>query len=98
MVGIKMGQQRVSKTWRKLIVDQVKIGKVVPIIGHTVANNFLLGGHEQMVKAFAEYLAYPKSGEDDLALQRAGPCFVKDARCGSTNLGTGDHRFLVIEP
>ncbi len=62
-----MGRRRVSKTWREFIADQIKIGKVVPVIGNTVANNMLLGGHQQMVKEFAHYLEYPWAENADLA-------------------------------
>ena len=67
MARIRMGQKRVNKTWREFIVDQIKVGKVVPIIGNTVANNVLLGGHDAMVKEFAAYLKYPGSDDADLA-------------------------------
>lgn len=62
MPRIQLGQKRERKTWQQIIVEQIKAGKALPIIGNQLANNRLLqGGHDALLQDYAAYLQYPQS-------------------------------------
>lgn len=67
MARIRMGQRRSVKSWREFIVDQIKIGKVTPILSNSVFDDLLLGGHEAMVRDYAAYLEHPWPDQTELA-------------------------------
>lgn len=59
MPRIRTGQRKKPKTWEQVIIDRIKIGKVVPLISNEVGNNLVLGGHRALIEAYATYINYP---------------------------------------
>ncbi|MEW5961070.1 MAG: SIR2 family protein [Chloroflexota bacterium] len=59
MPRIKMGERKTTRTWQQTIVERVRSGKVVPVISNVVSNNLVLGGHDDLVAAYAKYTNYP---------------------------------------
>ncbi len=67
MPRIRTGQRQIARTWQQTIVDRIRSGKVVPLIGNLVGNDLLLGGHAALVEAYAQYINYPLPDKLDLA-------------------------------
>ena len=44
MPRIRTGQRKEPKTWEQVIIDRIKVGKVVPLVSNEVGNNLVLGG------------------------------------------------------
>lgn len=59
MPRIKTGQPKIAKTWQQTIIERIRVGKVVPVVGNVVSNNLALGGHDRLVEAYAQYTNYP---------------------------------------
>lgn len=59
MPRIRRGEKHAPKTWHQVIVDQIRAGKVLPIISNSVGNNRVLGGHRKLHEEFGTYLNYP---------------------------------------
>ncbi|OEU46811.1 MAG: hypothetical protein BA861_12935 [Desulfobacterales bacterium S3730MH5] len=68
MPRIKLGGQQRSRPsdWRQAITDQLRSGKVLPIISNRLHDDLILGGHCQLVRAYAEYHAFPLDSNPDL--------------------------------
>ncbi|XCN75362.1 MAG: SIR2 family protein [Candidatus Electrothrix aestuarii] len=58
--------------WRRNIIEQLREGKVLPIVGNAMHNDLLLQGHQQSVEAYRDFLAeehgYPPACIKDLSL------------------------------
>lgn len=67
MPRIRTGQRKVTRTWQQTIVERIRTGKIVPLISNVVSNNLVLGGHESLVEAYAQYINYPLADHDCLA-------------------------------
>ncbi len=59
MPRIRTGQKKSARTWQQTIIDRIRSGKVVPLISNLVGNDLVLGGHQELVKAYAAYTNYP---------------------------------------
>lgn len=46
-------------TWQQKIVERIHAGKLVPILSSTIEHDLILGGHEALVRAYAEYSRCP---------------------------------------
>jgi hypothetical protein len=77
MPRIRTGQKKVTRTWQQTIAERIKAGKVVPLISNVASNNLVLGGHEELVAAYATYVNYPLGDNHDL-LQMAQFMSVTD--------------------
>ena len=55
----KKGRSSDPKTWQQTLAERIRQGKVVPLISNKVSNDMVLGGHEALTKAYAEYTDYP---------------------------------------
>jgi hypothetical protein len=66
MPRIRRGEKHVAKTWQQVIVDQVRAGKVLPIISNSVGNDLVLGGHQKLIEDFSDYLNYPFEDKSNL--------------------------------
>ena len=53
MPRIQLGQKRETKTWQQIIVEQIKAGKALPIVGSRPA-------HDRLLQDYADYLGYPQ--------------------------------------
>ncbi|MCI5126652.1 MAG: SIR2 family protein [Candidatus Electrothrix sp. AR5] len=58
--------------WRRNIIEQLRGGKVLPIVGNRMHNDLLLDGQQQTVAAYSEFLTdehgYPPACIKDLSL------------------------------
>ncbi len=52
-------QQPSPGDWRQAILEQLRSGKVLPIVSNRVHNNLLLGGHAELTRAYTEHHAVP---------------------------------------
>ncbi|MCI5143646.1 MAG: hypothetical protein D3909_18355, partial [Candidatus Electrothrix sp. ATG1] len=74
MPRIKKNKKRNTQVpgWRRNIIEQLRDGKVLPIVGNRMHNDLFLNSHQQTVSAFREFLAeehgYPPACIKDLAL------------------------------
>jgi hypothetical protein len=50
-----------ATTWQQTIVDRVRAGKLVPIIGRRLGDDLALGGHDCLPKAYWTYSGYSES-------------------------------------
>ena len=66
MPRIRTGQKKEARTWQQTIVDRIKTGKVVPLISNVISNDLVLGGHADLVGAYATYSNYPLTNKDCL--------------------------------
>ncbi len=66
MPRIRTGQRKITRTWQQTIIERLKMGKVVPLIGNIVSNNLILGGNDALVEAYATYVHYPLELKDNL--------------------------------
>ncbi|MCI5123679.1 MAG: hypothetical protein D3925_04180 [Candidatus Electrothrix sp. AR5] len=67
MPRIQIGTQQAARPndWRQAVLDQLRSGKVLPIISNRFYDNLVLGGHEQLVRDYVDYYQVtPKSGHD----------------------------------
>lgn len=66
MPRIKIGrkQQPGPGDWRQAILEQLRSGKVLPIVSNRIHDDLLLGGHEQLVLDYAEHHAFPLKTAD----------------------------------
>ncbi len=67
MPRIKTGQKQSARSWQQTIVDRLRAGKVVPLISNVVSNDLILGGNNQLVQAYSQYINYPLATVADLA-------------------------------
>lgn len=69
MPRIKIDQieRKEAATWQQTIVERIKAGKVAPIIGHVMEDDWVLGGHGNLVEAYATYVQYPLTDKRNLA-------------------------------
>ncbi len=58
-IKIDQVERKETATWQQTIVERIKAGKVVPIIGHVIDDDWVLGGHPNVVAAYATYVQYP---------------------------------------
>jgi hypothetical protein len=69
MPRIKINQaaeRKEAATWQQTIIDRIKAGKAVPIISQVVDYNLILGGHAELVEAYADYVQYPLAEKHNL--------------------------------
>ena len=66
MARIIIGQKQVVKTWQEVFQDQIKLGKVVPLISNAVSNDLVLKGHDSLISGYVNYLDYPFITEHNL--------------------------------
>ena len=61
MARIKTAQSedRAPATWQQTIVERIRAGKLVPILGHATEDDLALGGHAALVQAYADYSRCP---------------------------------------
>ena len=59
MPRIRPGQRKVTRTWQQTIIERVKRGRVVPIIGKRITHNLVLGGYPNSIKGYRAYTNYP---------------------------------------
>jgi hypothetical protein len=67
MPRIRTGRRKATRTWQQTIADRIKAGKVVPLIGNTVGDDLVLGGHTKLIEAYAEYISYPLDDKNSLS-------------------------------
>ena len=48
-------------TWQQTIVDRVRAGKLVPIVGRRLGDDLALGGYDSLPKAYWTYSGYSES-------------------------------------
>lgn len=60
------GGARPRTDWEQVIVDQLRTGRVLPIVGNRVHDERVLGGHEAVAARFAERIDYPRDDCQDL--------------------------------
>lgn len=58
MPRIRTDQPNLVNTPQPTIIERLRTGKAVPILGSTITYDFVLGGHDAMVKAYADYNKY----------------------------------------
>src|SRR5437660_387450 len=66
MAIIQIGQKRVARTWQQMIREQIRSGKALPVLSNALANRVVLGDHEHVIEAYADYLNYSLSERHDL--------------------------------
>lgn len=66
-IKIDQVERKETATWQQTIVERIKAGKVVPIIGHLIDDDWVLGGHPNVVAAYATYVQYPLADKSNLA-------------------------------
>ena len=59
MPRIRNDQATRSTPLQPTIIERLRNGKAVPIIGSAVMHDFVLGGSEALVKAYADFNKYP---------------------------------------
>ena len=52
-----------DKTWKEIIVDRIREGKVVPIISNSFTDDLAFGSHDDLVQGWASYIQYPMAGQ-----------------------------------
>jgi hypothetical protein len=60
-------QQPSPGDWRQAILEQLRSGKVLPIVSNRVHNDLLLGGHEALARAYCEHHAVPAVSAGSIA-------------------------------
>src|SRR4051812_27086324 len=58
MPRIRTDQPNLVNPPQPTIIERLRNGKAVPIIGSTLTHDFVLGGQEVMVKAYADFNKY----------------------------------------
>ena len=53
---------RQPTTWQQTVVERIRAGKLAPILSSTVDDDLALGGHAELVKAYAKYSHIPPNG------------------------------------
>jgi hypothetical protein len=66
MPRIKIGSKPTTGPvgWRQAILEQLRSGKVLPIVSNRLCNDLLLGGHEQLMQDYAALCAAPPTVTD----------------------------------
>ena len=54
------------RDWRQAFLEQLRSGKVLPIISNRLHDDLLLGGHKQLVEEYAEYYRVPNKSRCDI--------------------------------
>lgn len=62
----KLKHQHSKKTPIDVLIDQIDSGKVLPLIGNRLSNKLIFGEHDELIKAWASYIDYPFSNQNDL--------------------------------
>ncbi|WP_339133816.1 MAG: SIR2 family protein [Candidatus Electrothrix sp. GW3-4] len=68
MPRIQIGAKQAARPndWRQAVLDQLRSGKVLPIISNRFHDDLLLGGHDQLVRDYAEHYRIPHESGGDL--------------------------------
>ena len=66
MPRIARNQTLVDRTPQETLAEKIKAGKAVPLLSTVVEHDLILGGHEALVKDYAERIAYPLASTNDL--------------------------------
>jgi hypothetical protein len=67
MARFKVGKLQQKKMgWSETIIERIHSGKVLPVIGNSIANEILFGSHEDIVEGWAEYIDYPRANKHQL--------------------------------
>ena len=66
MPRIKIGSKPTTAPvgWRQAILEQLRSGKVLPIVSNRLCNDLLLGGHGPLVQDYAAHCAAPPTAAD----------------------------------
>ena len=66
MARIKTAQSeaRPPATWQQTVVERIRAGKLVPILGHATEDDLALGGHAALVQAYGDYGRCPPDRRD----------------------------------
>jgi len=59
MPRIRTGQRKIARTWQQTIAERIRSGKVVPVIGNSIGNDLIFGGHDNLIGAYAKYTNFP---------------------------------------
>ena len=59
----KSGEAVEGGGWQQTIVSRIKKGTVIPLLSNGVSNDLVLGGHEKLIKAYADHIKYPLSDQ-----------------------------------
>ena len=59
MPRIRTDQPQLDNTPQPTIIERLRSGKAVPIIGSAIAQDLLFGGYDAVVKAYGDYNKYP---------------------------------------
>ena len=86
MPRIRTGQITTARTWQQTIVERIRNGKVVPVIGNEISNNLVLGGDASLIEAYATHINYPLADSNCL------PCMAQFF--GVTNEAATDSRVV----
>jgi len=54
----KRGARSQAITWKQVIINQIRDGKMLPIISNSLHNDMVLGGHRALVTNYAENAGY----------------------------------------
>lgn len=68
MPRIKRSKNRGASScdWRQAVLDQLRSGKVLPIISNRLHDDLVLGGHKQFVEDYIEYYKIPENSNSDI--------------------------------
>jgi hypothetical protein len=58
------GQASPQESWQNTVTERIRAGKVVPIISNRLSNDLVLGGHDKLGEAYAQYIDYPLALRD----------------------------------
>ena len=92
MPRIKTKGRRTAPTvgWEQVIANQVRSGKVLPIISNRLHDDRVLGGHRALAEAFADFLGYPLEDKHDLSRVTLFSSVLKDV-ARAENVVKGDY-------
>lgn len=66
-ITIGRKQQPAPGDWRQAMLEQLRSGKVLPIVSNRVHNDLLLGGHAELTRAYTEHHAVPAGSAASIA-------------------------------
>ncbi|MBI1878217.1 MAG: hypothetical protein HYR94_08330, partial [Chloroflexi bacterium] len=52
-----------KKSWKEILVDHIRDGKALPIVGNGFTDDLAFRNHQGLVAGWADYMDYPFVGE-----------------------------------
>jgi len=69
MARFKVGKlQQKKRGWKETIIDRINQGKVLPIIGNSIANKLVFGSNRDLYESWAEYIDYPHQNKRHITM------------------------------